>query len=188
MLLENSRYNAARQMRLRATIGAVLTIVSVVTLTGRACLAAQESGLTDDGPRFSSDYEVKISNGSTLVRRKGSSEWTESTKLGEPIAIGLIDGEQKIYIATKVISPPKAMHQVDPEYPPALSRDRQPGRVSLHVVVDGHGKVRYEKPGFSSGPAFTEAAIAAVRQWTFQPARLEGQPAAVLIVVQVYFR
>jgi protein TonB len=37
-------------------------------------------------------------------------------------------------------------------------------------------------------PLLDEAALAAVRQWTFTPSRLNGQPTSILMTVTVQFR
>jgi hypothetical protein len=58
------------------------------------------------------------------------------------------------------------------------SRERQfvaPGfPATVDQPVEGH-------------PAFSDAAIAAVRQWRFEPARLDGRPVAITVVVPVRF-
>jgi TonB family protein len=58
----------------------------------------------------------------------------------------------------------------------------------LHVVVDDHGMVRFPVVDASPGPEFTNAAIEAVKKWTFDPARLNDQPVAVLMNVTTEFR
>jgi len=40
----------------------------------------------------------------------------------------------------------------------------------------------------SPGPEFAKAAIEAVKKWRFEPAKLNGQPVAVLISVEMEFR
>lgn len=135
-----------------------------------------------------SDFEVKISGGEFQVRRKGTSGWKRSSKLDEPITVGLLDGTQKVYLGTKVVKPPKAIHMDEPRYPENDRESRQQGQVSLHVVVDDHGMVRFPVVDASPGPEFTNAAIEAVKKWTFDPARLNDQPVAVLMNVTTEFR
>jgi TonB family protein len=135
-----------------------------------------------------SDFEVKISEGEFQVRRKGTSKWQRSSKLNEPITVGLLDGTQKVSLGTKAVKPPKAIHVDEPRYPENERESRQQGQVSLHVVVDDHGMVRFPVVDASPGPEFTNAAIEAVKKWTFNPAKLNGQPVAVLITVTTEFR
>lgn len=136
----------------------------------------------------SSDFEVKIHKGKFLVRRKGASDWKRCSEMNEPIAVGVLDGDQKVYLATKVIIPPKPLHVEDPEYPENWRKSRVPGEVSLHFVVDDHGVVRFPKVDVSTAPEFTAATIDAVSNWHFQPAKLNGQPVAVLVSTTTVFR
>lgn len=135
-----------------------------------------------------SDFEVKLSGGGFLVRQKGTSKWERGSGVNEAIAVGLLDGTQKVYIGTKAIKPPKALHTQEPEYPEHERRSHIQGQVSLRVVVDDHGVVRFPAVDVSPGPEFSKAAIEAVKKWSFQPAKLNGVPVAVLIIVATDFR
>jgi len=135
------------------------------------------------------DFEVKIAPGKEwLVRRKGTQEWTESSKLSEPVAVGLLDGTNLIYVASKVIKPPKAKHLPDPTYPEGETKSGNEARVFLHAVVDDKGNIRTPTVDSSPGPAFANAAIEAVKRWTFEPGKLNGKPVAVLIKIEIEFR
>jgi TonB family protein len=132
----------------------------------------------------STDFEVKIVPEGFLVRQKRSQEWKLSGGLNEPIAVGVLDGNQKIYVMTKAIKRPKGKHLPDPDYPPGHSNG---GQISLHMVVDDQGTVRLPTVDVSPGPEFSQAAIEAVKKWTFKPATLNGQPVAVLIKAEFVF-
>lgn len=132
------------------------------------------------------DVEVRFAKGEVLVRQKGTLEWKESSKLNEPIAVGIMDGDKKIYVGTKGIKPPKSKHMQPPDYPPHETNSGMKRWVSLHAVVDEHGAVRFPTVDASPGPGFTEAALEAVKKWTFEPARLNNQPVAVLISITMY--
>nr|WP_231672112.1 energy transducer TonB [Pseudomonas quasicaspiana] len=59
-----------------------------------------------------------------------------------------------------------------PAYPPAAARRRQEGTTQLRVHVMPNGRPDTVEIATSSGsPALDEAALAAVRQWTFIPAK-----------------
>jgi protein TonB len=139
-------------------------------------------------PASFSDFEVKIVEGQFLVRQTGSQEWKQSTKLPEPIAVGSLDGNHKIYLPAKAIKPPQAKHTEDPDYPAGEKRAGKGGQVRLHIVVDEQGAVRTPTVDARAAPEFAQAAIEAVKKWTFKPARLNGQPVAVLVTVKVAFR
>src|SRR5450759_1754094 len=111
-------------------------------------LAQQKTGsesyahpVIQTAPTFASDFELKIDHGEFLVRRKGTQKWKPSSQFSEPIAIGLLDGDRKIYVATKALKPPKAIHMQDPNYPESERKSGKEGYVSLHVVVDDQGAV-----------------------------------------------
>lgn len=178
----------------RVTVGSALVSFCVASLClWASVLVRQESGAKVEAQaEFQtpplSDFEVKIVEGELLVRQKGSQEWKRSSKTHDLIAVGSLDGSHKIYVPTKAIKPPKAKHTEDPTYPPDERKAGKEGEVRLHIVVDEQGSVRTPTIDASSGPEFTKAAIEAVRMWTFEPAKLNGQPVAALITIKVNFR
>ncbi len=130
-------------------------------------------------------FEVRISPArGFLVRRKGTVEWIDSSKLREPVVVGLLDGTSKIYAPSKVIKPPKAKHTEPPNYP---LKAGQTGRVLLHIIVDDKGAVRLPTVDACSSPEFANPSIETVKKWSFEPARLNGQPVAVLVKVEMQF-
>lgn len=139
-------------------------------------------------PASFSGFEVKIVEGHFLVRQTGSQEWIQSAKLPEPIAVGSLDGNHKIYLPAKAIKPPQARHTEDPDYPAGEKRSGKQGQVRLHIVVDEQGAVRIPTVDASTTPEFAKAAIEAVKKWTFKPAKLNGQPVAVLVTIKVDFK
>jgi protein TonB len=90
--------------------------------------------------------------------------------------------------AVRVTSPvPRGDRCRPPSYPAAARRAGAEGRVVLRVLVGRDGSVVSVEVEISSGsPLLDDAAIAAVREWTFQPAQGEG--GAVEAVLRVPFR
>jgi TonB family protein len=82
---------------------------------------------------------------------------------------------------------PVLVSRVDARYPDAARRLNLSGEVMLRIVVEGSGSVgRIDV--LTAGPAgMTEAAVDAVRRWTYRPARVLGQPVAVWKVVRIRF-
>src|SRR5580658_1706896 len=173
-------------MRLRLSHRGWCSIAAAVVLCGWTSAPAQTTG-ENGGVEFSSDFKVKIEHGECLVRQTESRDWRQCSKVNEPVAVGLIDGGQKIYVGTKAVKPPKAVHQTEPAYPASKISSGENGGVTLFVVVDDHGKVRLVKVRTTSGPDFSKEAIEGVTRWTFEPARLKGEPVAALISVDVNF-
>jgi TonB family protein len=83
--------------------------------------------------------------------------------------------------------PPVLVSRVDARYPDAARRLNLSGDVMLRIVVEASGSVgRIDV--LTAGPAgMTEAAVDAVRRWTYRPARVHGQPVAVWKVVRIRF-
>jgi TonB family protein len=131
-------------------------------------------------------FEVNTKNGEVLVRQGGTQEWKQSEKLNEPTVVGMLDGGDKIYVVTKAVKPPRAKHTDDPEYP--SSERGNAGRVFMHIIVNEQGSVRLPAVDESSGPNFSNAAIEAVKKWTFEPGKLDGRPVAALIGVEIDFK
>lgn len=75
-----------------------------------------------------------------------------------------------------------------PAYPVAARRSGREGRAVLRVVVSSTGEGRDVRIAESSGtPSLDEAALAAVRQWRFTPARRNGEAAEDVVLVPVSF-
>jgi TonB family protein len=164
----------------------VFLLASVLAQQKRGGESEVQSGVQTAAPP-PSDFETKLDHGHFLVRRKGTLEWEPSSQFNEPITMGVLDGDQKIYVPTKSVNPPKEIHREDPAYPTSEKNSRKHGWVSLHAVVDNHGAVREPMVDAATSPAFAKAAIEAMEKWTFQPAKLDGQPVAAVINVTMRF-
>ncbi len=75
---------------------------------------------------------------------------------------------------------------VDPVYPPLARSSRVEGVVILEAVLDATGRVDSVRV-LRSIPLLDQAAVDAVRQWRFTPARLNGVPVPVVMTVTVNF-
>ena len=84
------------------------------------------------------------------------------------------------------LQPPKLISSPAPAYPPRARLDEVQGVVVIDALVDENGKVTEMK--VLSGPAsLTQAAMAALRTWKYEPARFAGQPIATHIKVSINF-
>ena len=77
--------------------------------------------------------------------------------------------------------------RVDARYPDAARRLNLSGEVVLRIVVEGSGSVGRIDVLTAGMAGMTEAAVDAVRRWTYRPARVHGQPVAVWKVVRIRF-
>ncbi len=94
------------------------------------------------------------------------------------------------YEATQVDERPVALTQVEPEYPPEARRRGIEDIVVLRLLVTSTGHVADVQVLRKSqkDPGFDGAAVAAVRQWTFRPARRRGETVACWFNVGVPFK
>ncbi len=79
---------------------------------------------------------------------------------------------------------------VNPVYPEAERKAGVEGSVLLAGEIGADGKVTGLKPEqeVAGHPAFTEAALTAVRQWRFTPARESGKAVASSVRIPVKFK
>jgi protein TonB len=106
-----------------------------------------------------------------------------------PAAPGAITSSARVYQVTEVDAKPEVLTQVPPVYTDdAVTRHVQ-DVVILQVLVDASGRPQTIRllRGSQKAPLLNGAAAAAVRQWTFSPARKDGQPVACWFNVGVPF-
>ncbi|HEY8039042.1 MAG TPA: TonB family protein, partial [Polyangiaceae bacterium] len=72
------------------------------------------------------------------------------------------------------VSPPVLRARAEAVYPPEALRDRLPAVVGLELVVDEEGNVAEARVTAPAGHGFDQAALDAVRRFTFEPARRGG--------------
>lgn len=88
---------------------------------------------------------------------------------------------------SKFDEPPMPSKTVAPVYPPELKKDKINGMVTMSIMVDEKGNVANAVVKKSTRPEFEQPAIDAVSKWKFEPAKKDGQPVAVQVVVPVKF-
>jgi TonB family protein len=82
---------------------------------------------------------------------------------------------------------PRLVHTVEAHYPQEEERAGKVGTVVLSVEVGADGRVTRTEVLQSAGDHFDAAAEEAVRQFTFEPAELDGQAIAVRITYRYTF-
>lgn len=87
------------------------------------------------------------------------------------------------------VARPKYKSRPEPAYPALARRRRQQGVVLLTVLVGASGRPDSVEIRSSSGfRALDDAALEAVKQWEFEPARLGGVPVASEVEVPIRFQ
>ena len=101
-----------------------------------------------------------------------------ATKSNQPAAPITVGGD---------VRPARLLSSVAPAYPQMARNQRVSGDVKIDALIDASGRVSTMK--IISGPALLhQAAQDAVRQWKYQPATLNGQPAPMHLTVTVQFK
>ncbi len=80
----------------------------------------------------------------------------------------------------------RLLHRVEPEYPPQARARRIQGAVKLDVQIGGEGAV-HNIEVVSGDPVLAEAAVQAVRQWTYRPYVVDGRPAEMQTRITIRF-
>jgi TonB family protein len=78
------------------------------------------------------------------------------------------------------------LKKVEPVYPPLAKATRIQGNVVLIVTISQTGTVSDVKVQ-SGHPMLTASAVAAVKQWQYQPLSVDGHPAEVSTTIEVPF-
>lgn len=86
----------------------------------------------------------------------------------------------------RIDQPPRALTTVQPGYPEIARESSVEGTVVIQALVGKDGRVEDTRVA-QSIPVFEDSAVAAVRKWTFEPAKANGKPVAVWVAVPVKF-
>jgi protein TonB len=103
---------------------------------------------------------------------------------------GVVGGHGDVPIpANRVEHPPVVIARVLPVYPLAARSRGVQGSVVLQAVIGRDGHIEEGITVLKSAAMFDAAAVAALRQWRFQPGRdRDGKPVRVLIEVPIRFQ
>ena len=84
---------------------------------------------------------------------------------------------------------PVGGYQVKPRYPESARRRGIEGTALLKMRITAQGSVADVQLERSAGhPELDESAMEAVRRWRFNPARRDGEPVAVWVLIPVEFK
>ena len=104
------------------------------------------------------------------------------------LSLAACGGTAPAPVASGASSPPSAVDTPPPAYPEALACNGVGGTVQLRIRIEADGRIRQTEIQTGSGNAELDAAAqAAVRDWTFNPAKQAGRPVAQWIAVPMTF-
>lgn len=177
----------AKPRLLQAREGADIADVPAVLLDARALASGTQDilGLPEGGVPFGT---------STGPGTGGGVGEGAGTGIGSGTGPGLGPGSGGgagggVYRAGGAVTPPRPIKQVKPKYTDQALALKIQGSVVLDVVVMNDGQPGQILVRRSLDPGgLDEAAIAAAREWRFEPGRLAGAPVDVLVTLILDFR
>jgi protein TonB len=90
-------------------------------------------------------------------------------------------------VYTKVDVNPVPIKTPPPDYPSDLKRAGTSGVVAVTIVIDEKGTVISAKVAKSTHPDFEAPALAAIKKWTFRPAKKDGVAVKVGVTIPIRF-
>jgi homoserine O-acetyltransferase len=114
-----------------------------------------------------------------LLRDSGGMAPGTSAGTGNPVP--------GVYQAGGNVTAPKPIYTPEPEFPDEARRRKLQGGVTVAIIVGPDGLVHQAAVTKTSDSVFNKNAIAAVKNWRFQPGMKDGQPVAVSLHVEITF-
>jgi protein TonB len=93
---------------------------------------------------------------------------------------------EQLFSMSDLDQKPRVIYQPSPQ-PSAQLQKLAPATVTIVFVVDQRGRVENPIVQSSSNPAFDAPAIAAVKQWKFEPGKRNGEPVRFRMRVPITF-
>jgi len=88
---------------------------------------------------------------------------------------------------TGTLTAPQLKDHPDPVYPASALAEGSAATVGLELVIDESGRVAAVRVTTSAGHDFDEAAVNAVKAWTFEPAKQNGVPVTATVDLTLPF-
>src|SRR5688572_32643050 len=82
---------------------------------------------------------------------------------------------------------PKLLQAVAPDYPPKALEAGKQAYVKVRIHIDATGIVTKVDVLEPVGDGFDEAAVAAAKQYVFEPAEIDGKPGAIAVETAINF-
>jgi TonB family protein len=146
----------------------------------------------------------KSGHHTTVVRAIGHADGTaevETTVDQEPAIVARIVAKSETTTGSKSrissdqplrvggdVEPPVVINRVEPIYPALAKESRISGVVIVEIVVDHTGVVKDARILKPLPFGLDQAALDAVKQWTFRPATLNGNAVDVIFTITINFR
>jgi TonB family protein len=87
----------------------------------------------------------------------------------------------------KTTTAPQVLMRQVPKPPPEFWANREDQEVTVVVLVEGDGSSTAKAVTKSPGRNYTEAAVEAIKHWTFEPGTCDGRPVQMPLTTTVRF-
>lgn len=113
----------------------------------------------------------------------------QQTAAAEEMTVAPLLAEPQVetYAPATGVIPPNVMAHVDPEFSDAARQSRIQGTVLLEGIVQTDGTITGVNVRRGLDRQLDRNALYAVKQWRFQPGKLNGQAIPVKLVIEVNF-
>ena len=95
--------------------------------------------------------------------------------------------EEPVYDLGPGVTPPRVTKQVNPKYSESSRGVRVTGSITIGVIVSSQGTPKDPRVIRGIDDEVDRAAIEALKQWRFAPARKNDKAVAVRVVVEIEF-
>ena len=213
--LERQAYEVAKDMRpprkvhnvpmpysddVKAVITSAMVMVRLVVdvdgSVAQARILSRKVGGPQTTPEALAEATRKLETGTLTAVRQWKFEPPERAPVVMTVAVAYdADGKGKAAPPPPPPAPkpgdgsvtrPVAIEQPNPIYPEEAKRTKVQGVVVLSVTVGANGQVKDARV-IQSVPALDQAALEAVRQWTFRPGTRDGKPVDVVTDITINF-
>lgn len=135
----------------------------------KAEIAAKEQRRLHQEKAMKEAKAKKIAEQKVLAQKLAQKKITEQIAKKKKLAA---EKSRQATLAKKIVTQPKATKRVNPRYPKSLQRKGLEGTVKLNLQVNSNGAISSIAISQSSGhTAFDQAALKAVKKWSFTPAK-----------------
>ncbi len=134
-------------------------------------------------PGGSGSFGFEVSAGEVSLRRWRAVRYDMSAASAPADAAGVLDA-RRLPADAQV---PRLLHEVKPQYTEGAMRRKAQGVVDVEAVVEADGSVRPLRVVKSLDEELDAQALAAVQQWKFEPALLDGKPVPCRVSIELTF-
>jgi TonB family protein len=95
--------------------------------------------------------------------------------------------EEPVYELGPDVTPPRVIKQVNPKYSESSRGVRVTGSITIGVIISSQGTPKDPRVIRGIEDEVDRAAVEALKQWRFAPARRKDKAVAVRVVVEIAF-